>query len=67
MLLDISKHLSAMLQMVVRSDGASAWETLSPKMSFYEDSPMTRQRLNELLKQTPSIPTMEAKEPVQLS
>lgn len=33
----------------------------------FEDSPMTRQRLNELLRQTPSLPVEELREPVQLS
>lgn len=38
----------------------------NPTMSF-DDSPMTRQRLNDLLRQTPSLPNQELKEPVQLS
>ncbi len=33
----------------------------------FEDNALTRQRLNELLRQTPSLPTAETREPVQLS
>lgn len=47
--------------------GSSApWAVPNPKMTEY-NSAMTRQRLNELLQQTPSLPTSDKKQPVRLS
>ncbi len=44
--------------------GSSApWAMPSPKMSMTEGV-FTRQKLNELLQQTPSIPTPAEKQPV---
>ncbi len=65
MLQPVLKRILSVFQL--NSFGSSSpWAIPNPKMDF-EDSPMTRQRLNELLQQTPSIPSQEAKEPVQLS